>query len=181
MRLAFQRRGVIGIRWQFPGSLSHLGPRRSSVEAPIEPREHRRMARRKEKPPKRSSVVRQRRWEVLPPYTVLPHGWRHPSWWLAPALSVFCFFFGAFYAITTPYLIMPMMVPIAILLGFVIWALPDQRKGPEGALWPLLCAYVVALVMWPNYLSIDLPGLPWISILRLIGAPMTLALLIAFS
>src|SRR3546814_18294386 len=35
--------------------------------------------------------------------------------------------------------------------------------------------------MWPNYLAIALPGMPWITLLRIIGVPMILLLLIALS
>src|SRR6185312_16764135 len=45
----------------------------------------------------------------------------------------------------------------------------------------LFFAFFVGLIAWPNYLSISLPGLPWISIIRLTVFPMTLMLLYASS
>src|SRR3546814_123436 len=44
-----------------------------------------------------------------------------------------------------------------------------------------LIAFLIALPLWPNYLAIALPGMPWITLLRIIGAPMILLLLIALS
>ena len=88
------------------------------------------MARREKVPRRNRRSDRQRRGDIVPPYTVLPSGWRHPAWWLAPGLAVFCFFFGAFYAITTPYLIVPMTggrVELTTIDGHVRYG--EDKKG----------------------------------------------------
>src|SRR3546814_9768945 len=63
----------------------------------------------------------------------------------------------------------------------VIWALPETDWAPTKTLAWLLIAFLIALPLWPNYLAIALPGMPWITLLRIIGAPMILLLLIALS
>jgi hypothetical protein len=63
----------------------------------------------------------------------------------------------------------------------VIWALPAADQGPVGLLNACFIAYFIALIMWPNYLALDLPGLPWITVTRLTGFPLALALLVCVS
>lgn len=100
---------------------------------------------------------------------------------VAPALAFFCLVYGFFYALTAPTLIVAFVVPLVILAALIIWALPHQRTAPTFAIEFLFPAFFVALVLWPNYLAISLPGLPWITLLRIIGLPMAGLLLISLS
>lgn len=93
----------------------------------------------------------------------------------------FLFFYGAFFALTAPYLLVPMSAPLALLACVGIWALPEMRRAPTTLLEALLFAYFVCLVLWPNYLAISLPGLPWITLIRLTGFPMALTFLVCLS
>src|SRR3546814_19920121 len=68
--------------------------------------------------------------------------------------------------------------PVIALGLLVIWALPETDWAPTKTLAWLLIAFLIALPLWPNYLAIALPGMPWITLLRIIGAPMILLLLI---
>lgn len=88
---------------------------------------------------------------------------------------------GYFFALLVPHALMPLLLPVAALTGLVIWTLPDMRSAPTEPLSWLLLAFLVALPLWPNYLALALPGLPWITVLRLISAPMILLLLICMS
>ena len=45
----------------------------------------------------------------------------------------------------------------------------------------LFFAFFIGLIAWPNYLAISLPGLPWISIIRLTAFPLTLIFLYCVS
>lgn len=120
---------------------------------------------------------------VLNPY----HNPRAPFWrpylpWLlVPAFAIFCFIYGFYYALTAPYLIVPMAFPLAGLAMMAIWALPDSKYAPIGALEVMFFAFFIGLIMWPNYLAFSPPGLPWITITRLIGIPTVLLLLISIS
>lgn len=100
---------------------------------------------------------------------------------LAAVLTFFCIPFGFYFALFVPYLFVLFTVPLALLAALTIWALPDMRRAPTRTLTILYFAFFGALVLWPNYLAIALPGLPWITLLRLTGLPMVLLLLISIS
>lgn len=89
--------------------------------------------------------------------------------------------YGFFFGHLAPFLIMPFIVPVAVLAGLVIWALPDMDRAPTDIAGGLLIAFLVALPLWPNYLAIALPGMPWITLSRIIGGPMVLLLLVCLS
>lgn len=119
---------------------------------------------------------------VLPPYiggTTL--GSLVRSGVLVLVLSFFCLAYGFFFGLTAPYLIVPFMVPIAILALMVIWALPDMRRAPTYPIEFLFPASLIALVLWPDYVAVSLPGMPWITINRLLTFPMAAMLLISLS
>ena len=99
----------------------------------------------------------------------------------APALAFFCLIYGFFYALTAPTFIVAFVVPLLVMAALIIWALPHQRTAPTLLIEFLLPAFFVALILWPNYLAISLPGLPWITILRIIGLPMAGLLLVSLS
>ncbi len=126
------------------------------------------------------------RWDaaaVLPPYTKDPNrrGRRWARTFVLAAVVVFCFFYGIAVALFMPWLILGLIVPIAILAVIAIWALPDTRTAPTRALWGLLFAYMMCLIMWPNYIALALPGLPWITMSRITGVPLGLILLLCVS
>jgi len=96
-------------------------------------------------------------------------------------LAAACFLYGFSYARFAPFLMVPFAVPLALLAILVIWALPSGDYAPTSALQPLYIAFFAALFIWPNYLAIGLPGLPWITLLRLTGLPLLFTLLICLS
>ncbi len=98
-----------------------------------------------------------------------------------PALAVFCLIYGFFYAITAPTFIVACAVPLLVMAALIIWALPHQRTAPTLPIEFLLPAFFVALILWPNYLAVQLPGMPWITALRMIGLPMAGLLLVSLS
>jgi hypothetical protein len=100
---------------------------------------------------------------------------------IAPALALFCLVYGFFFALTAPTFIVAFVVPLVILAALIIWALPHQRTAPTLPIEFLFASFFVALILWPNYLAISLPGLPWITLLRIIGLPMAGLLLISLS
>jgi len=98
-----------------------------------------------------------------------------------PVGLLFCLFYGFFFGLTAPYYIVPAVVPIAIMIGIIIWALPDQRTAPTLPIEFLFAIYFVGKIVWPTYLAISLPGLPWISLLRIIALPMAGFFLVSLS
>lgn len=89
--------------------------------------------------------------------------------------------FGVTIGLTAQNYIMLMMVPIALLCGLIIWALPETKNPPLRLIDILLVAFLVALMGWPDYLALSLPGLPWITAIRLTMVPLALILLTCLS
>lgn len=122
------------------------------------------------------------------PVTLKPYSDQETNAWRRRAtllvilgISFFCLPYGFYYALFTPYLLVQFLAPIAILAILAIWALPDLRTAPTGLLSPLAFAFITALILWPNYLAIALPGLPWITMIRLTSFPMALTFLVCLS
>jgi hypothetical protein len=119
---------------------------------------------------------------VLRPYVDLHSRWRLAARFLVPlGVGLFCIVYGFFYAITAPYLIVPLVVPIAILGLLAIWALPETNVVPTKGMELAYSALIIGLILWPNYLALTLPGLPWITMVRLTGFPMAFLLLMSLS
>jgi len=62
-----------------------------------------------------------------------------------------------------------------------IWLLPDTDRAPTELIARFMFAYLIALLVWPDYLALQIPGMPWISAIRLVGIPMVVMLLICLS
>jgi len=131
----------------------------------------------------RELIARQlKRRVVLKPYINSRSIWRKLIFvGLLMALSLFSLVYGFFFALTAPYLITQFAAPVAVLAVFTIWALPDLRMAPTRTTERFYLAFLVSLLLWPNYLAIALPGLPWITVLRLTGLPMAAAFLVCLS
>lgn len=104
--------------------------------------------------------------------------------WRAAAIpiTVFgCLLYGFFFGLTAPWLTLPFLLPIVLLAALVIWALPDQRTAPTAPIEYLLPAFYVCMILFPEYLAITLPGLPWITMMRIIGLPIAGLFLVSLS
>lgn len=66
-------------------------------------------------------------------------------------------------------------------IGLLLWLLPETNRAPERLLIRGLFAYMIVLICWPDYIALDLPGLPWLTLIRLVGIPLALLFLIALS
>ncbi|MBL8554522.1 MAG: O-antigen ligase family protein [Phenylobacterium sp.] len=100
---------------------------------------------------------------------------------LLAALALACFAYGFMFGVSAPARMMPFTVPIVVLAGLTIWALPPGDYAPTKLIEPLFIAFFAAMVLWPNYLAIALPSLPWLTLLRIIGVPLVLVMLICVS
>lgn len=91
-------------------------------------------------------------------------------------------FSGLFVAFTFPAGAPLLAIPILGLFLIVIWALPSTPTIPSlRTVGLLLIALFVAISLWPNYVALKFPGLPWISSRRLIAAPLSILLLLALA
>lgn len=89
--------------------------------------------------------------------------------------------YGRFYATLPERYLLVLLAPLAIMALLVVWVLPDRDTAPTGVMTKLLLAFFAVSLAWPDYLALQLPGLPWISFRRLFLAPMVLLLLVCFS
>lgn len=97
------------------------------------------------------------------------------------ALMLFCFVYGFFFSVLAPNFFAFLLLPVVFLSLLVIWALPDAKWAPTRSLSWCFYTFFIVLIMWPNYLAISLPGLPWITLIRATAFPMTLILLVCVS
>lgn len=117
---------------------------------------------------------------ILQPYARPGYWQRHRRLGLT-LLGFFAFFYGAFFGITTIYFLVQLAVPLVFLILMVIWLLPETGKAPVRAMEWLFFAFMFALLLWPNYLALAIPGLPWITAIRLVVAPLAVLFLIGLS
>lgn len=96
-------------------------------------------------------------------------------------LTGFALFYGAAFGLTTTYFLIQLCVPLALLAGLAVWLLPETEAPPLRLLSRLLFVFLAVLLIWPDYLAITLPGMPWITASRLIGVPLALTLLVSLS
>jgi hypothetical protein len=119
---------------------------------------------------------------ILKPYIDRRRPLRRISGFLFPiGLGFVCLIYGFFFALTAPFLLIPFAVPIVFLVLLAIWALPDTPHAPIKTMEVFYAGVLTSLVIWPNYLALALPGLPWITMLRLTSFPMSFLLLISLS
>lgn len=114
-------------------------------------------------------------------------GYSRPGWLsrhrkLALTVTfIILFLYSALFLLIGRFLIVQFTAPLAILALLIIWALPEREQIPSDLLEKFFFAFMAAMLIWPNYLAISLPSLPWITAARLLGVPMVLLLLICVS
>jgi hypothetical protein len=121
--------------------------------------------------------------DVLPVYHPERPGWSVALRKLAllSGIVLLAIVYGFLVAILPPALLVGAAAPLALLALLVIWALPEARTVPTGALGRVYAAFVIVVIIWPNYLAIAVGGLPWISMRRLVGFVLTAILMICLS
>ncbi|PZN92533.1 MAG: hypothetical protein DCF31_15900 [Alphaproteobacteria bacterium] len=72
-------------------------------------------------------------------------------------------FYGLLCSILPMQLIIVPAIPILILLGLILWMLPDVGGIYANAMAKLLATYAFLNVVWPWYVAIDIAGVPWVS------------------
>ncbi|MET3724062.1 O-antigen ligase family protein [Sphingomonas trueperi] len=121
--------------------------------------------------------------DVLPVYHPQRPGWsvalRKGA--LLGLIVVLAFLYGVMAAILPPGMLVGAAAPLALLALLVVWALPDAKAAPTRALTHAFTAFVLFMILWPNYLAVSVAGLPWISMRRLVGLILTALLMICLS
>lgn len=118
---------------------------------------------------------RQRR--AGPPQTVLAgymdEAKRKQSRFLAKAVLVLvALFYGLVFGATGPFFLVQLMLPMALLACLTLWLLPETGNPSLRLVEGLFFAFLTVTMLWPDYLAIALPGLPWITLARLTALPL---------
>lgn len=79
------------------------------------------------------------------------------------ALTMFSIIYGYFIAILPPQLLFLPATPILILAGLILWALPDTHRVPAALTVGMLGFFLASNYVWPAYVALNLPGLPWLN------------------
>jgi len=106
---------------------------------------------------------------------------RRYRWTGVAALVGFAIVYGAAFATYGRVFLLSFLLLPTVMALWAVWLLPDTERAPTVWLTRLTFAYLVVLVGWPDYLAVSLPGLPWITAVRLIGFPLVAILLICIS
>lgn len=93
------------------------------------------------------------------------------------AIGAVAFIYGFLYALLPPSLLGMLLSPLVVIFGLIIWALPLSDTAPGRAMRFLFWAFWISFMAWPNYLALEIPGLPWITVNRLFGGPLLFLLL----
>lgn len=73
------------------------------------------------------------------------------------------------------------VLPIGVLVGLVLWLMPDVARPKEPPFHKLFIAYLVLVVAWPSYVAVALPGFPWITPARMALGALALLAMVHFS
>lgn len=76
-------------------------------------------------------------------------------------------FYGFSVVLLPPVLLLYFSFPILLLLALVLWAMPDAGRGPVALVTFCFIGFNLSLVLWPDYMAIQIPGFAWISFRRL--------------
>lgn len=120
---------------------------------------------------------------VLPPYTRQRNALRAKlrGFLGVGALAGLGAIYGYFYTILPSQFLIYLVAPLALLGLVIIWVLPDQETAPTRLMVKCFFAFAAVAVLWPDYVALAIPGLPWISMRRLLLFPMILCLLVGLS
>lgn len=92
-----------------------------------------------------------------------------------------CVFLGVFYgfwgSVLPPGFIIFLIVPFLLLGAILLWIWPDSTEAPGNSLAIFIFVFTGVTFLWPNYLAIVIPGLPWLSLRRVVGIAMVLVFL----
>jgi hypothetical protein len=96
-------------------------------------------------------------------------------------LALFCVVYGMAFGLFANSALAVLLAPVFGLLGLVFWALPDVRSAPIRTMDALFFVTTFTIAVWPNYLALALPGLPWITFSRLADGPLVIVFLYCVS
>lgn len=105
--------------------------------------------------------------QILKPYLRAQAGRRVRPWSLA-FMAAYSALTGALVAFLPAQLMFLLAIPLLLAVAVILWLLPEGRAVRVGLLATLLVWYAGANVLWPSYVSLNVPGLPWINPQRIV-------------
>jgi len=105
---------------------------------------------------------------VLPLYTRAPDGPSRVRRALVVVAQVVAAAAYGFAAVILPPSLLPMlMAPVVLSLLLALWLMPDRGIFPFTAIERTYSVLLVLMVVWPVYIAVVLPGLPWLTPTRM--------------
>ncbi|MFN3370185.1 MAG: O-antigen ligase family protein [Sphingomonadaceae bacterium] len=106
---------------------------------------------------------------ILPPYVRRVDDTRHRilRLLLGVGLVLFAMAMGFFIALFGLFGWYIYAIPLVILFLVALWLAPDVDTRLDGPIARTYFIFMAIFMMWPNYIAINLPGVPWISFERL--------------
>lgn len=80
--------------------------------------------------------------------------------------------YGFLFSLGTTFILIRLLVPLAVASVFVVFLFPESGRVYERSQEKLLFAFLIVLLCWPDYIAIAIPGLPWITFVRLTTVPL---------
>lgn len=77
-------------------------------------------------------------------------------------------FYGLLASVLPMQLLFIPLVPILILVALILWMMPDVGGLQIERMQTLMWWFIGLGILWPNYVAFDLPGLPWITPVRIV-------------
>ncbi len=107
---------------------------------------------------------------ILPPYTRRTEDGfaRLRRAAVLAAVGLYAVFMGLAIVVLPVSLVFIPFLPVLFLTGFVIWTLPEADVNVDGPLRKLFFIFIAMQMVWPTYMAVNLPGLPWISPARIV-------------
>ncbi len=110
-----------------------------------------------------------RRQRILPPYTPRVSDWQHAASRLVVVGLVlgFAVVYGLAIAILPQQFMSMLLLPVGLLALLALWMAPDLDSAYDASVRSLYLGLIFVTIVWPYYLALDVPGLPWITAGRL--------------
>ncbi len=89
--------------------------------------------------------------------------------------------YGVAATVLPPNLLVVLVLPVAVCVLFALWLMPDRGVFPLATIELGYRVFFVLLILWPSYVALVLPGLPWMTPTRLALFAVTLAFLYSVS
>jgi hypothetical protein len=76
--------------------------------------------------------------------------------------------YGVMVVLLPPKMLFVLALPIVAMLLVTLWMLPDRATFPLASLERVFPVYIILNIVWPVYIAVALPGLPWLTPTRMV-------------